>query len=757
MKQSLRPWQVTLATLLGLIATSNFDGFPAELPGFAGSRSCANCHATETQAWSDSHHSWALKTPTPEHVLGNFGDVQLEHKGLTSRFFTKDGRYFVETDGADGRLATFEVKYVVGAAPLQQYLVELDRGRLQALDFAWDTVRKRWFHLYPGEDVSAGNGLHWTGSYKNWQARCAVCHQTDFRKNYDPKTRSYQSTWSELTVGCEACHGPGEAHVAWAERRPDFDPAAFANVDERGWLRPQGKGKQAIEQNMCGPCHSRREALGPDSTPPGDAFGDHYNLSLLRDDLYFPDGQQEDEVYILGSFLQSKMHARGVTCSNCHDPHSGQLAARGNAVCTQCHNETGRSDFPTLKRRTYDSAGHHHHAPESAGAQCVNCHMPERNYMVIDGRRDHFIRVPDPLLSAKIETPDACVSCHSGRTASWAAGAIRQWAPDWSNPDSAFAETLARVQQQGLSRGTLDELSAIASDRTRPAIARASALREIGDQADPAAAAALAQLLSDDSDLIRVTAVRLWRSAPAADRVDRLQPLLTDPVAAVRVAAALELSNVAPDELPIDRRGALASALTELKASMAAKADFPEGQMAIGGLAMATRNWEAAQVAFAEATLADPQLVVAWLARARIAAALGEASEATAILTDARAKNPDDSSIATQLAEVLMSQGRLNEAIPVLRDVVAADPVNQDMRITLAVALLRTGDLALAKSEINVLRAASPNRAEVLLLLALWQVASGDLAGARETVREITQRYPNLRLPPQLDALSRMP
>lgn len=726
----------------------------AESPGFVGSATCDGCHAAETKAWSASDHSWALRVPTAESVLGDFKDARFEHKGLTSRFFQKDGHYFVETDAAEGKLETFEIKYVVGVAPLQQYLVELDRGRLQALDIAWDTIGKRWFHLYPNEEVGAGNGLHWSGSYKNWQARCAICHQTDFRKNYDPQARSYHSEWSELTVGCEACHGPGEAHVAWALRAPAATTSQFAGVDPHGWQHPSGIGKQAIEADMCGPCHSRRQALGPDSAPPQASFGDHYALSLLEDRLYFPDGQQHDEVYILGSFLQSKMHEKGVTCTNCHDPHSGGLVATGNAVCTQCHNETGRAEFPTLKLRVFDAPSHYHHTPGSEGAQCVSCHMPERNYMMIDGRRDHFFRVPDPLLSQKTGSPDACISCHSGQTAEWAAGEIRQWAPDRVSPASTYGEVFASARRAGVDRGTMEQLVALARDSAQPAIARATALHEMADVADGATAASLAALLSDKSELVREAAIRLWRSAPAADRVGRLQPLLGDPVASVRIAAALELANVAPQDLPAERRAALEAALGELKSSMAANADFPEGQLAIGGLALATRNWDAAQAAFAEATLMDPQLVDAWLMRARIADALGDPAEATAILRSAYGRNAGDTRIATDLAALLANQGQ--DGAAVLREAVTAHPEDQNVRIALAGALLRTGDLAAAGTEIDVLRSLSPDRAEVLVLQALRQFLSGDVLGARETVRKISELHPHLALPSQLEALSRM-
>jgi predicted CXXCH cytochrome family protein len=266
--------------------------------------------------------------------------------------------------------------------------------------------------------------------------------------------------------------------------------------------------------------------------------------------LYFPDGQQDEEVYILGSFLKSKMHEKGVTCTNCHEPHSGQLVAEGNAVCTQCHNEVGWPEFPSLKLGLFDSPDHHRHAPGSAAAQCVSCHMPERNYMVIDGRRDHFFRVPDPLLSERIGAPDACLSCHDDRGADWAAAHIAEWAPDAAASGSAYGETFWRARNQGASSATVDALAELARDTTEPAIVRATAIDELAGRADVAMATRLAGLLSDESDRVRAAAVRLWRSAPTAERADRLQPLLDDPIASVRVAAALELVSVAPEELP---------------------------------------------------------------------------------------------------------------------------------------------------------------------------------------------------------------
>jgi len=747
---------LNLAMALLALVLASTAAEAASSPNYVGLETCQSCHAAEVAAWQDSHHGWALRLPTPENVLGDFNDAKLEFKGITSRFFRKDGKYFVETDGADGKLAPFEIKYVVGVEPLQQYLVDTGGGRLQALDLAWDTVAKRWYHLYPNETVNAGNGLHWTGPYKNWQARCAVCHQTDFKKNYSPKDQTYQSTWKDLTVACEACHGPGEAHVAWAKDGAKFDMSAFLDVDALGFTRPAGTTKQMAEENMCGPCHSRREPLDADSTLPQSAFGNHFNLSPLNNGLYFPDGQQHDEVYILGSFLQSKMHEKGVTCSNCHDPHTAKLIFEGNQTCTQCHNEVGRAEFPTLKKRLYDSPEHTRHKAGSEAAQCVNCHMPERNYMIVDGRRDHFFRVPDPLLSEKAGSPDACLTCHDKEKASWAAEHIAKWAPAHVTKAAAYGEAFAKARGQGIDPQTKDQLVAIALDTEQPAIVRATAAREIADRLAPGDLAKVAGLLSDESDLVRAAAARLQRQADPPERARALTPLLSDPIESVRLAAALELTTIG-EAMPTEGRPLLEKVLGELRETYAARADFPETQMAIGGLAMTSRNWPAAEAAFQQAALMDPQLAEAWLARARIRAALGDVPGATEILTAAYARNAGNVQIANELAGLLVAQGRDDAAIPLLREVLAAYPDEREVRVTLAAALLRANRLTDAGIEIEKLLSVAPTDANVLMLHAFQQLLSGNILGARQTVRELADRYPGMELPPQLEALRQMP
>lgn len=497
-----------LAVFVLLFCVPGTHAAAAETPGqpeFVTSQACAACHEQEYTAWRDSHHGWAWRLPARENVLGDFDDAAFRHRGFTYRFETEGGVYFVTADGPDGKATRYPVRYAVGVTPLQQYLVETDGGRLQALDVAWDTERKRWYHLYPGQDTSAGNGMHWGGPYKNWNARCAECHATDYEKNYDPHADNYRSRQAEIGVGCEACHGPGQAHVAWAKQPDEFDAANWQGVDGHGLLPAFVAGDAASEINLCAACHSRREALGADSPPAGAAFDDHYRLALLRDGLYFPDGQIHDEVYVYGSFLQSRMHARGVRCTNCHELHSYRLKLEGNALCTRCHNTGGNPEFSTLKKADYDSREHHFHEPGSDGAACKSCHMPERLYMVVDGRRDHSFRVPRPDLALKLDVPDPCTQCHQGKTPQWAAGEIGKRFPKGRASESHFGELFARAGQGGNAQ-TASELLAIASDHAMPAIVRASALQRLTVASGTVTPEQFERFLSDDNALVRMTA-----------------------------------------------------------------------------------------------------------------------------------------------------------------------------------------------------------------------------------------------------------
>lgn len=612
----------------------------AAASAWTGSAACATCHAAEAEAWSHSDHALAWTQPTPEHVLGDFSGVLYEGPTLSARFTrAPDGAFLIEAIEPDGSRSRHEVKGVAGIRPLQQYLVETEPGRLQSFDVAWDTEKKAWFDLYPDQSLPPGDGLHWSGPYKTWNARCAECHATNYDKGYDPATRRYTSTQVEIGVGCEACHGPGRAHQDWAEKGGPAPANSGFTVD---FARPE-----ALE--TCAGCHSRREAFLTGMPTPGTPYADAWSLALLRPGLYHADGQILEEVYVWGSFQQSKMRAKGVGCMDCHDPHTGERKLEGAALCAQCHSPAGNPRFPSLRKQTYDDPAHTFHAAGTPGAQCVSCHMIERTYMQVDGRRDHSFRIPRPDLAGASGAPDACTDCHEDRTPEWAAAEIAARFPDAG---------AARRWGPTLARGRLDpgasaaELADLALDPAMPGIVRATALQMMEQSPDPAAADRTEPALSDPDPLVRAAAVAAQRGANPQDRVLRILPLLKDPARLVRMAAARGMLDAPIARLPPVHDQAMRAALGEWRASMGSRTDFPETHLQLGGMALTMRNFPAAEAAFREAVAMDPQLIDAWSILARMAAATKGAPAALAVLGDARRANPDDPTLAQMEAQV---------------------------------------------------------------------------------------------------------
>ncbi|MDH3871769.1 MAG: multiheme c-type cytochrome, partial [Gammaproteobacteria bacterium] len=249
---------------------------------YAGRVVCASCHAEQASLWSGSHHDLAMQPATGKTVLGSFANTSLMNFGVTSTFFKEDDKFMVRTEGPDGKLQDYVIKYVFGVEPLQQYLIEFPGGRLQALSLAWDSRAKeqggqRWFHLYPDEKIAHDDELHWTKPSQNWNSMCAECHSTHLEKNYDPVNRTFDTRWSKIDVSCEACHGPGSEHVIWAEQKPGWEKLAAnkglsISLDERKdvqWKMDPKTGNAARnkarttdkEIEMCARCHARRSPI----------------------------------------------------------------------------------------------------------------------------------------------------------------------------------------------------------------------------------------------------------------------------------------------------------------------------------------------------------------------------------------------------------------------------------------------------------------------------------------------------------------
>jgi tetratricopeptide (TPR) repeat protein len=718
---------------------------------YVGTAACAGCHAKEHAAWQGSQHDRAMQAATDQTVLGDFANAKFTFAGTTSTFFRRDGRFFVNTDGPDGKPADFEIRYAFGVAPLQQYLIELPGGRLQALGLAWDTRPKgaggqRWFHLYPDRRPKAGDPLHWTGIDQNWNYQCADCHSTNLRKGYDEQTRTFKTVWSDLNVGCEACHGPGSNHVAWAKKVDDWTRLetgkglAVALDERRGaaWAIDAASGNAARskpretnrEIETCARCHARRRQFSDDWRP-GQSFADAFRAALIEPGLYHVDGQQRDEVYTYGSFLQSRMHARGVTCSDCHDPHSGKLRAPANAACAQCHAPA-----------KYDAA-HTHHAAGSKGAECAACHMPTATYMVVDPRHDHGFRIPRPDRTITLGVPNACNACHVKETPKWAADAVAKWFPQAKPGFQTFAEGFHAADRG--APGAQGSLIRIAEDRAQPAIVRASALQRLGRYLSPVTLPTVRNALNDPDPMVRAAAVNALAGADAATRVQLLTRMLGDPVRMVRMDAARTLAGEAEARLTPDDRKRFVSALEEYVAAQRFNADRPEGYAALGILHSARGRDAEAAAAYRKALELDPTYVQATLNLADLQRAVARDDEAERTLREALKHSPQSAPVHHALGLALVRQKRTSEALAELALAAKLAPEDARFAYVYGVALYDTGKRAEALKALQGALAGHPYDRDLLFALATYERAGGDAARARERARLLRELEPENR------------
>jgi tetratricopeptide (TPR) repeat protein len=720
--------------------------------GYVGREACVICHEEQVRQWSGSHHDLAMQEANEKTVLGNFEGTEFDYYGTVSRFYRQGGRFMVRTDGPDGRLTDYEVKYTFGVDPLQQYLIAFPGGRLQALGIAWDTRPaaeggQRWFHLYPDEKITHDDPLHWTGPYLNWNSMCAECHSTDLHKGYDPAANRFETTWSEVNVSCEACHGPGARHIAWAEQAAkgqegEADKGLAVSFTERRGVRwtidPEtGNARRSqpretdVEIETCARCHSRRGVLSEDYAH-GRPLMDTHLPQLLTRGMYYPDGQMQDEVYVYGSFIQSKMHRAGVTCSDCHEPHSLQLRVPGNGVCLQCH-----------LAAKYDSKGHHFHARESPGAACVACHMPERTYMVVDRRRDHSMRVPRPELSVSLGTPNACTQCHADKDAQWAAAQVEAWYGRRPEGYQRFAETLHAARTGG--EGAAGSLAELARDPDQPVIARATALSALRAYPTPALLEVVRQTLHHDDPMMRAAAVDASEALEPAMRMDLLFPLLNDPVRAVRIKAAGALAGSPPERLKPEQRELLGRAMTEYVATQAANAERPEALANVAGLYADFGMFERAEELYRTAIRQHDYFVPAYVNLADLYRVQQQDEEGERILRQGLQRAPDDAGLHHALGLALVRERRLPEAVESLARAAELAPESVRYGYVYGVALNSVGRPAEALTVLEEIHRRHPVDRDVLLALAMFSRSAGNTDAAVGYAKELARLYPDDR------------
>jgi predicted CXXCH cytochrome family protein len=700
-------WAVLALVALGLLLASwkLSETVTVESPAtasvqharFVGGKACISCHAAASRDWKGSHHDLAMQAVSDQTVLGDFNQARFNYAGVTSTFFKRDGSFFVNTDGPDGKLADFQIRYAFGVSPLQQYLIELPGGKLQALSIAWDSRAReaggqRWFHLYPGEKVDHKDVLHWTRRTQNWNHMCAECHSTDLRKNYDASTQRFHTTWTDINVSCEACHGPGSNHLAWAKRGDGRDAipnkGLAVQFDERRnvhWTidpasgnakRSAGRTTQK-EIETCARCHSRRSQLSEDFVH-GRPLMDTHAPAALQSGLYHVDGQIRDEVYEYASFKQSKMFHQGVTCSDCHNPHTLKLRAKGSEVCMQCH--------AAVK---YTAPAHHRHKTGSAGSDCLACHMPTQTYMGVDVRRDHSFRVPRPDQSVSLGTPNACTACHAEKSAAWAAAAVRGWLGRDAHGFQTFAPALAAARKRAPNAEA--GLLALLDDPLQPAVVRATVAEELGAWLSPQSVQALARALNDPDPQVRSGALAGLIELPLEQRWQLAAPLLHDDVRALRIEAAGQFAGVPLEQMTPEQRADMERASAEFLAAQKQNADTPEGQVNLGNFHVARGEFSASEAAYLTAIKLDADWIPTYVNLADLQRQMQRDPEAEQTLRAGLMRQPSAAALHFSLGLLQVRAKRTGAALASLKQAARLEPDNAQYSYVYVVALHSAG------------------------------------------------------------------
>jgi predicted CXXCH cytochrome family protein len=722
---------------------------PTREAKFVGAAECSTCHADENALWKGSHHQLAMQPATSSTVLGDFNRASFNKDGISGTFFRNGPKFIVRTTGADAAFHDYEISYTYGVYPLQQFLIAMPGGRLQAFRIAWDSRPserggQRWFSLYPGEKIPPGDSRHWTGIDQNWNFMCSDCHSTNLRKNYNTSTRTFATSYSEIDVSCEACHGPGSNHVKWAKKEGEWkqstnDGLTIALDERKGIAWPidpaTGNARRSSprlserEIQMCARCHSRRSQIHEDVVH-GQPVGDDYRVALLDEDLYFPDGQIKEEDYEYGSFIQSRMFHAGVTCSDCHEPHSSALRATGNNLCTQCHSA-----------QKYDSPTHHFHKVGSAGARCVECHMPTRTYMVVDARRDHSIRIPRPDLTLTLGTPNACTNCHSDKSAIWASKSVETWYGHKAQGFQRFADTLSAGSVG--APGAQQSLEQLIADRELPAIARATALSMLAIYAPSPGDSAVRAGIADDSALMRRAAARALSNGDPGASADALAPLLGDPVRSVRIEVAEVLAGLPMDNLAGDTAASFSRATDEYIGAQQLNADRPEAHLNLGLLYARENHFDNAEAELKTALSLDPAFAPAAVNLADLYRAQHRDEEGERILQDAINHSPNDASLEHALGLLMVRQNRAAKGLDLLAAAARNAPGNARYVYVYAVALNDAGRTAIAIDTLERSIQQHPYDLESLTMLVTLLRQAGQPAKALPYAKRLDELEPN--------------
>ena len=720
---------------------------------FVGKEACIECHAIEYEQWKGSHHDLAMDYANDSTVLGDFNNIEFTAKGKTHKFYKRDEKFFVYTDGENGEMQEFEVKYTFGFTPLQQYMVEFEKGRVQVLALTWNTLDSSWYHMadsvYQNEIVDHNNWLHWTNQSQNWNSMCADCHSTNLVKGYDLNTDSYNTTWSEIDVSCEACHGPSSKHIEWANL-PEYSRSGFDNF---GLVVKTSNidNKQYVDQ--CARCHTRRAAISDYNLKSKSIF-DHMIPNLPTEPNYHIDGQILEEDYVYGSFTQSKMYMHDVQCNDCHEVHSGNRLFEDNRLCLQCHIA---DKYDTREHHFHKFAGEEGEAVISEagvkfevgeGARCINCHMHAQYFMGVDYRNDHSFRIPRPDLSEKLGTPNACNQCHKDESNKWAQDYIEQWYGKSRHFQYGEAFALAR---DGDSQGFL-RLKNIVYDDLYPEIVRSTALEYLGRMYQDSGKTILLEMILNLNPQIRYSATRSLM-LNTENSLQNLLLLLYDEIKAIRIECAIKLMSVNSNQIPEKYHNVLQQVTNEYVQYLEYNADFPVGKFNLANYYYHTNDFENAEKFYISALKQDSEIHEIKINLAYLYNATGKPEKAELLFKSYLENNPNDGGVLFSYGLLLSELTRYEESLDYLLKASAAQPENARIDYNIAMMYDFFGDKIKAERFLKYTIEKEDSNISYYESLLNFYLQNNNQAKIKKLATVILENFPDIENRAQIEQL----
>lgn len=683
-------------------------------PKFVGKESCINCHQTEYTNWKNSHHDQAMKIADSTTILADFNNTSFTHKGIKSTFFTKNGDFYVNTADKNGSYQDYKIVYTFGVTPLQQYIVRFPSGAYQCLITAWDTQKNKWFHLQPNLELAHDEWINWTGGAMRWNTACADCHSTNLEKNYDYSTKTFNTTYSEINVSCEACHGPASNHVNFYKNPKTDSPPPKLYM---------GKNETSTDLvQKCARCHSRRAQITKKFDYKGH-FLDHYNPNLLTAPTYELDGQIKDEDYVYGSFVQSKMYHNGVKCTDCHNAHSLKLKQTGNNLCITCH-----------VSEKYNNKSHHYHQPNTEGAQCINCHMTGKFYMGNDFRRDHSFRIPRPDQTVKYGTPNACNNCHKDKSPEWANNFVNS-RYGTKRPDH-FSNYLLAGQE-----GNLNALHSLFSQNKYPELARATALNQYTN--NPISANEvndLRRFLKDSSILVRNEAVASFEKMNNTNHYTDIEPLLRDSIRLIRISAVKYFNTIGAD---MSGNNSFIEAEKEYLEELEMSADFASGQHQIAIYQENKGRTDLAIQAYRKALQMDNRQNISRMNLALLLYKQGNTEEPIQLYKKVIEQEPEYGNSYYMLGLLYNEIGDSENALKYLAEASSKEPVNIRAFYNYALKLQQAGKNQESIKTIDKALSFFPDNEDLLYVKLIGEMNLKQNIAAYSTCARLIQLAPN--------------